>query len=231
MRDGGTHSTWEAQSVGRERMWSKRADRATAYFQMPGQALDIGAGFGDFLAELKLLGWDAVGTEVSEDAVRHAGRRGVEVLLGSLEDACLPGQSFDLVTMWHVLEHVPWPGRTLDECARLVRSGGMLIIGVPNDSLFPRLAGYFLAGRRPAIAALWGSRNPGEEIHLSFFSPRRLSHALERYRFATIEIGLDDHYPEPSVATARSLRRNYAFWVATGRRFSVHRTIYAAARR
>jgi 2-polyprenyl-3-methyl-5-hydroxy-6-metoxy-1,4-benzoquinol methylase len=230
IQDEGTHATWDAQRDGRRQLWAKRAERATGYFAQPGCALDIGAGFGDFGAELQSRGWEVKGTEVSADAVTRARDRGVVLQLGQPEDIAWPAQSFDLVTMWHVLEHLPFPGRTLDECTRLIRPGGMLIVAVPNDSLFPRLAGYIATGRLQAVTALWGIRGPGEEIHLSFFSPRRLRKALTRANLSPLEIDLDDHYPAPSPDSARELRRNRAILHMTQGRVSIHRTIYAASR-
>jgi 2-polyprenyl-3-methyl-5-hydroxy-6-metoxy-1,4-benzoquinol methylase len=231
IQDTGTHSTWDAQHDGRRRLWSKRADRVTRYYRQPGRALDLGAGFGDFLVELRMRGWEVAGTEVSENAVVRAGKRGIELELGQPEELDFPSESFDLVTMWHVLEHVPFPGRALDACARLVRPGGLVVIAVPNDSLFPRLMAYLITGKREARNALWGMRGPGEEIHLSFFSPRRLRRALERANLIPVELDLDDHYPEPNSETARELRRNRTMWRLTSRTFSLHRTIYAVSRR
>jgi 2-polyprenyl-3-methyl-5-hydroxy-6-metoxy-1,4-benzoquinol methylase len=231
IQDSGTHSTWDAQHDGRRRLWSKRADRVTRYHGRPGRALDLGAGFGDFLAELRTRGWQVTGTEVSEDAVARAGKRGIELQLGQPEELKFPAESFDLVTMWHVLEHLPFPGHTLDECARLLRPGGVVVVAVPNDSLFPRLAAYLISGKREARNALWGLRNPGEEIHLSFFSPRRLRRALESANLVLVELDLDDHNPEPSKATARQFRRNRLVWRLTSGTFNLHRTIYAVARR
>lgn len=228
--EGGTHSTWAAQRQGRNQLWGRRADRVSLSFNEPGTTLDIGAGFGDFLAELKLRGWEVAGTEVSQDAIEQAAASGIELRLGTPEEAGFAANSFDLITMWHVLEHLPWPGRTLKECARLLRPSGLLIVAVPNDSLFPRLAAFAALGRAQAVTALWGRRGPGEEIHLSFFSPQRVRRALAMSGLTPIELDLDDHYPESSPASERALRMHRAVWLASGRRFSLHRTIYAAAR-
>lgn len=228
-RESSTHRRWHRQEEGRTVMWKKRARRTGAYFNGPGRALDVGTGFGDYLVELRRGGWAVEGTEVAKDAADRAAERGVGVRLGQFVEMNWESEYFDLVTLWHVLEHVPWPGRALDACARILRPEGILVVAVPNDSIFPRLLSYAMLGRRSAIAALWGVRRPGEEIHLSFFSSGRLVHALRSREFRPIEVGVDDHYPEPSAATNRSIAMYRGLQRLAG--INLHRTIYVAARK
>jgi len=98
-----------------------------------GSLLDIGAGTGDFLLVAKENGWKTVGIEPSEKAKAIAQRKGVE-LKSSLSD--FADHSFDIITMWHVLEHVPNLENQIKELKRLVKPDGSIIIAVPNFKSF-----------------------------------------------------------------------------------------------
>jgi len=98
-----------------------------------GNLLDIGAGTGDFLLFAKNNGWKTVGIEPSEKAKSIAKAKGVE-LKSSLSD--LEKNSFDIITMWHVLEHVPNLEHQIKELKRLLKPNGSIIIAVPNFKSF-----------------------------------------------------------------------------------------------
>jgi ubiquinone/menaquinone biosynthesis C-methylase UbiE len=108
----------------------------------PGRLLDVGCGNGDLLAYLRGRGWAVVGTEFSTSARKLARGRGISVHEGELRTIAFPADSFDAVTMLHVLEHVPDPLDELAEVRRILRDGGIVVIEVPNsDSLTFRLFG------------------------------------------------------------------------------------------
>lgn len=94
-----------------------------------GSLLDIGAGTGDFLLVAKNDGWNAVGIEPSEKAKTIASKKGV-ALRSNLSD--FEDSSFDIITMWHVLEHVPNLENQIKELKRLIKPNGSIIIAVPN---------------------------------------------------------------------------------------------------
>ncbi len=98
-----------------------------------GSLLDIGAGTGDFLLVAKKNGWKTVGIEPSEKAKAIAQRKGVE-LRSNLSD--FADHSFDIITMWHVLEHVPNLENQIKELKRLLKPDGSIIIAVPNFKSF-----------------------------------------------------------------------------------------------
>ena len=98
-----------------------------------GKLLDIGAGTGDFLLVAKNDGWNAIGIEPSEKANAIAQRKGVE-LKSNLSD--FEDNSFDIITMWHVLEHVPNLENQIKELKRLIKPTGSIIIAVPNFKSF-----------------------------------------------------------------------------------------------
>ena len=98
-----------------------------------GNILDIGAGTGDFLALAKENGWETVGVEPSDKARAIALKKAVSFV----EDTSgLESHSFDVITMWHVLEHVPNLDNQIKELKRLLKPSGTLIVAVPNFKSF-----------------------------------------------------------------------------------------------
>lgn len=94
-----------------------------------GNLLDIGAGTGDFLLTAKQNGWKTIGVEPSQKAKGIAISKGI-TFSESTQD--LESKSFDVITMWHVLEHVPDLEIQIQELKRLVKPNGTIIIAVPN---------------------------------------------------------------------------------------------------
>lgn len=94
-----------------------------------GSLLDIGAGTGDFLTVAKNNGWRITGIEPSEKAKHIAIQKGVSF---SENSQVLENHSFDVITMWHVLEHVPNLDTQIKELKRLLKPNGTIIIAVPN---------------------------------------------------------------------------------------------------
>lgn len=98
----------------------------------PGRLLDVGAGRGRFVAHARAAGWDAAGIEPSQRGVVGARARGVTLVQGTIDDAGVTPGSLDAATLWHVLEHVDDPGAALERIGSWLRSGGLLLVGVPN---------------------------------------------------------------------------------------------------
>ena len=117
----------------------------------PGRFLEVGCAGGWLLKHAQERGWQAQGVELSGEAVEHARSLGLEVHHGELESAALPADTFDLVYMGDVLEHVPDCRATLIEVARVLKPGGHLYLRGPitTNSLARRvgLGMYGLAGR------------------------------------------------------------------------------------
>ena len=105
-----------------------------------GRLLDVGCGSGDWLLAMRDRGWVVEGLDFDEKAVAAAQQRGMHVRLGSLEQQQYPDNSFDAVTLSHVIEHVPDPVQTVRECLRVLKPGGRLVLFTPNsDSLSHRV--------------------------------------------------------------------------------------------
>lgn len=98
-----------------------------------GNLLDIGAGTGEFLAVAQQNGWQTVGVEPSEKAKSIAIKKGVSFVENS---SMLSDASIDVITMWHVLEHVPDVEQQIRELSRLVKPNGTILIAVPNFNSF-----------------------------------------------------------------------------------------------
>jgi 2-polyprenyl-3-methyl-5-hydroxy-6-metoxy-1,4-benzoquinol methylase len=98
-----------------------------------GRILDIGAGTGDFLSVAKQNGWQTIGVEPSDKAKVIALKKEVSFVEDTAE---LQNQSFDVISMWHVLEHVPNLDNQIKELKRLLKPNGSLIVAVPNFKSF-----------------------------------------------------------------------------------------------
>ncbi|HEY1226080.1 MAG TPA: class I SAM-dependent methyltransferase, partial [Ramlibacter sp.] len=139
-----------------------------------GRVLDVGFGSGAFLDEAQLLGWDAVGVDIDPTAVANARARGLNVFAKSLDHLDFEEESFDVITISHVLEHVHDPVALLRTCFRLLRPGGMLWIETPNiDSV-----GHARFGRH------WRGLEPPR--HLVIFGLRALRNVLSESGFVAV---------------------------------------------
>jgi len=109
--------------------------------------LDVGCATGVFLAAGS-HSWHKVGVELSPAAVRYAREQfGLAVHPGTIEDTPLPARSFDVITMWDVLEHLYDPIGTLGRIRELLRPDGVLVGRVPNiDSWEAKLSGRYWSG-------------------------------------------------------------------------------------
>lgn len=94
-----------------------------------GSLLDIGAGTGEFLNVAKKNGWNVLGVEPNQKAKENAIKKGVPFAEST---TILENNSFDVVTMWHVLEHVPDLDFQIKELKRLLKPNGTILIAVPN---------------------------------------------------------------------------------------------------
>jgi SAM-dependent methyltransferase len=179
--------------------------------------LDIGAGVGTFLSLARRVGFVVLGTEVSHSAVSIArSAYAIDLLHGQLEDLEVPPGSTDVITMWHVLEHLPFPRTALQACFTGLRSGGVLIVAVPNDSAVR----HIFASTKARVVRLpyerYAPLTAGREIHLSHFRPATLSRLLESVGFVVRGVAIDDHYPEPSAGTKAKIAGLRAVLRVTG---------------
>lgn len=145
-----------------------------AKHQPQGHALDIGCGTGDFLAHLNAHGYHASGVEVSPEARKIALSKGLSVVtdLGEVP----PSQHFNLVTLWHVLEHVPNPRSTLEQIHGRMAEGALLVVAVPDHESWDR----------HHYGTQWAAWDVPR--HLSHFRRQDITKLLSETGFGLIEI-------------------------------------------
>lgn len=97
-----------------------------------GAALDIGCGVGDFIHTMEQNGWTCMGVEPSEEAKSIAKNRIKANILSGQDLEQIQNESFDIITMWHVLEHVEDIRWQIDQLQRLTKKGGRIVIALPN---------------------------------------------------------------------------------------------------
>jgi len=100
-----------------------------SYTKKKGNLLDIGAGTGDFLNYANKKKWNITGVEPSKKAKKLALQKGIFLVENTTE---LTENSFDVITLWHVLEHIPDLEKQLSELKRLCKPNGHIIVALPN---------------------------------------------------------------------------------------------------
>ena len=183
--DAGYHASLvdDAASVAFHQREAALNLRVLRRFASSGQLLDIGCSTGLFLRAAQDIGWAAQGLEYSPDSSRIAREQhGLDVKTGELLPDTYPAGSFDVVTMWDVIEHVPDPYTTLVRIRGILAADGQVLLKTPNaDGLYPRLS-LRLAHR----LGFWGHAEPPG--HLFQFSVESLSRMAERAGFRVVAV-------------------------------------------
>lgn len=111
-------------------------------FKKPGKVLEIGSSNGLLLSLLKERGWEVVGIEPSMTSAKYANERGIKTYKQTFEKTNFASNSFDLIVLNHVLEHLVNPTEDLNKTYELLKKDGVMLIDVPNfGSLIARVAG------------------------------------------------------------------------------------------
>jgi 2-polyprenyl-3-methyl-5-hydroxy-6-metoxy-1,4-benzoquinol methylase len=141
-----------------------------------GNLLEIGCGAGAFLARMRDLGWNVCGVDPDPVAVSSRRQTDLDIRCGTLEEMRFPADSFDVVTMNHVIEHVHDPVRLLEECQRVLRPGGKLVLTTPNANSW---------GHK-FFAKDWRGLEPPR--HFNIFSLHNLEECTKRSNFHTFAL-------------------------------------------
>ncbi|MBM3419515.1 MAG: class I SAM-dependent methyltransferase [Bacteroidetes bacterium] len=141
-----------------------------------GRLLDIGAGTGHFVSKMQSIGWEAQGIEVSEDARNYALQVNKAKLASSPGEIDISSGGFDVVTLWHVLEHIHDPGGYLQFIHKALNDTGILAVAVPN------IVSADSKHYRGDWAALDAPR------HLWHFNRETLNSLISRYGFSLIRV-------------------------------------------
>ena len=177
------------------RLYLRRVDGWLARLPPTGLALEIGSGTGWMLSALRARGWRVVGSERSTAAASIAGNAsGAPVFVGGM-DAVRAEPLFDLVIMFHVLEHLADPLAALRAAATRLRPGGALVLGIPNIGSWQAR----FAGRR------WMHLDVPR--HLVHFTPQAIERALEGSGFRVGHVSFASFEHDPLGWVQASLER------------------------
>jgi SAM-dependent methyltransferase len=170
-----------AEGETERRRGAARLDRALRdLLGRRGRFCEVGCGPGFLLAEMRSLGWQVRGLEISDYAVRHAREvLDLDVAAGPLVPGALPPGALDAVFLGDVLEHLPRPGEALGEVREALVPGGVVAVAVPStlNLISARLAmtAYRMLGRSRTL------RLP--PYHLFEYTPGSLRGMLEASGF------------------------------------------------
>ncbi len=183
---GETFNDWQRELDLRAHLWAKRYALIRSY-RTSGSLLDVGTGDGYFLDFAK-EDFAVEATEIAHTGAAYAIERGHAVHVGSIFDLEFENRQYDVITLWHVLEHMPNPGEVLKRLKQLLKRDGLLVIAVPNEA-WPLFKDRFGRGHIHPFGRLV----PGQEIHLIHFTPNTLRRSLEQlFGFRILEFGVDD---------------------------------------
>jgi SAM-dependent methyltransferase len=170
--------------------------------QPPGRRmLDCGAATGFFLDIARQRGWQTAGVEISPSATETARGKGLDMFCGTIEDYPSPPQSFDAVTMWDVIEHIPDAEAALRRIAQLIKPNGILALNTPD-------AGSLLAR---TMGVRWHLVVPPE--HLVLFDRRSLRILLDRAGFdIVIETCIGKKFTVPYIFRTLGLWQKLPIW-------------------
>ncbi len=138
--------------------------------------LDAGCGMGLFLWKAKVKGFDVEGLELSEYAADFVRSKGIDVRNESVEIADLPPESYDVIVMREVIEHLREPGKTLERVYKALKKGGVLFMTTGNYDCPERK----LRGKE------WFYFMP--EGHLYIFSNKTMQEYLKKTGFSGIKV-------------------------------------------
>jgi len=175
-------------------------------FVSAGRLLDVGCKDGSFLTVARQRGWEPQGVELTPAAAQRAQHQRLPVVIGTLAAARFPAASFDVVTVWHLIEHLTQPVAFLQEIHRILKPTGLLAIETPNiDSR---------AFRRYGVD--WEYLVPPQ--HLCYFGPQSLQFALEHTDYQVVfqrcegGTGVGLQLAQAGLGGARLWLRKYYRW-------------------
>jgi SAM-dependent methyltransferase len=172
----GEDPAYVSQLSARERTFDASLAEIEAALGRTGRLLDIGTAAGAFVAAARKRGWEAEGSEpnrwLAEWGARHYG---IQIRQGSVFDQPYEAASFDVVTLWDVIEHTLDPRRMLDHCRSLLKPGGLLVVNYPDIGSWAARA----MGRRWLFLT---------SVHLYYFDRGTMRRMLESTGFAVTAI-------------------------------------------
>lgn len=220
---------WHEEAKNRLIMWRARLGQLHQFCKR-GALLDIGCGLGDFASIARDNGWDVLGTEVSEYAVNYASEMShVDIVQGDICDVDFGCKKFDVVTMWHVLEHMEELLGALRITHNLLKEDGLLVIEVPNVYYLIQMIKSYLKTRN-FFSNLTFKNNPEPHyFHFSIESLRRLLN-ITGYRVLKIYVGIYGEHQSGILRRLKSKIYNIItaiVYMVTGKNIGVNIRVYA----
>lgn len=199
----------------KSRSLQKKVELINTFHQGKGKILDIGAGTGDFLVCAKESGWQTVGIEPNEKAQNMAVSKGVSF---EKDTQSIKKHQFDVITMWHVLEHIPNIEQKIQELKILLKPGGTLIVAVPNFKSYD--ANYY--------GEFWAAYDvPRHLWHFSKIAIEKLFAKEDMKLVRTLPMFFDSFYVALLSEKYKTGKMNYfkAFWIGFQSNLKAKRTL------
>ena len=151
-----------------------------------GRLLDIGCGLGFFVKKISdYSNWQPYGIEISKTAADFATTelKLANIFCGKAEEADLPKNYFDIITLWDVIEHIPNPDKILNYIGSILKDGGLLFIHTPNANiqLFKARFKKLFYGMKPTRHYLEA------KDHINIYTVKSISMVLKHHNFKSIE--------------------------------------------
>ena len=145
-------------------------------FVSPGKLLDIGCATGFFMHSAKMRAWKVEGVEISKFAASYAKERfGFKIYVGDVRQIDLPANTYDLITMWDVVEHLTNPIEVIQVSKRALKKNGLLVFSTPNVGSLPaKLTKHKWIGYKLS------------DEHLAYFSKKTVALLLEKAGFSLV---------------------------------------------
>jgi len=232
----GEDDAYVSQIAARERTFADALEYIETLQPRRGRLLDVGTAAGAFLAAARERGWEVEGCEpnrwMAEWGSRHYGV--FRIRPGELFDQDFAPRSFDVVTLWDVIEHTPDPSRVVRHVRELLKPDGLLVVNYPD--------------RGSWIARLLGRKWPFlSSVHLYYFTRETIARLLGRHGFDVVKVRphiqrleldyllgrgavVSDRLSKVSLAAARRLgvaKRQVPYWI--GQTFVVARNNVAGS--
>jgi len=156
-----------------ERFGSERVNILEKYVQKPMGSkkikyLDVGCSTGFVVEAAQSRGWEAIGIDLNPETIQFGCTRGLNLLNKSLDELTFEENSFDIISMFDVLEHLPNPKTILEQAVKYTKSGGLIFLYLPNwDS-----ASRILMGKNAHF--IWPTH------HLNYYNIDTISDLIER---------------------------------------------------
>jgi 2-polyprenyl-3-methyl-5-hydroxy-6-metoxy-1,4-benzoquinol methylase len=133
-------------------------DTALSFILSGNKVLDVGCGEGNFLVKARTRGATVSGIELNKQAAQIARSKDIHIY-EELLDSHQPNEPYDVITSFQVLEHIADPLSFIQSCVKVLRPGGTLVIGVPNNDSFLRLDPDNWLNQPPHHMGMWNRKS------------------------------------------------------------------------